>query len=180
MNLIVRIPWEYSLRTCDGLFEEIAYKIILRNICIHHRYFDKTWLKQSNKHTSKWFELMTELVNKGIYTTNRREYITMALHCMYHSMQMENADPQARNEFIDIAKNALIQLESKISNRYLHDIKIYQYKKPVRNANMTSERVYLVQYQMHNLMQTISAQDQLNTLDIDYNFSTQRKWYFLT
>ena len=175
MSLILRVPWTYDKRTCNKLLEEVAYKMILRNICINHRFFDSIWINQPNKCPSKWYGLMVELANKGIYSSNRREHLPMALHCLYNGIQIAVSGNKARDEFLETAKCVLIQLESKISNRYLHDIKIYAYKKPVKYHEIINERVYLVQYQYYDLAQNYTTNDPNPELEIDYNFPMQSK-----
>ena len=176
MSLILRIPWKYDIRTCNEILEENAYKIILHSICIKHRSFDNNWINQANNCPPKWYGLMVELVNKGIYSSNRREHTTMALHCLYNGIQIELSGPTERKEFLETAKRALIQLESKFSNRYLHDIRVYEYKKPVRRLGVINEKVYLIQYQCQNIIQNMLSQECTPVPEIDYNFPMQRKY----
>ena len=175
MSLILRIPWKSDIQTCSEILEENAYKIILRSICIKHRSFDDKWMNQTNKCPSKWYGLMMELVNKGIYSSNRREHTTMALHCLYNGIQIEFSGSTARKEFLDIARRVLAQLESKFSNRYLHDVKVYEYKKPVQYHGVINEKVYLIQHQCHGIMQNMPLPDCIQVPEIDYNFPMQRK-----
>ena len=175
MSLILRVPWKLDAQTSNKIIEEVAYKTILHSICIKHRLFDDNWTRLTNKCPSKWYELWVELVNKGIYSSNRREHAIMALHCMYNGIQLQISGSITRDEFLDTAKRTLIQLESKISNRYLHDLKIYKYKKPARYRGMITEKVYLLQYQCHDIMQDTLIQDRDPVPEIDYNFPMQSK-----
>ena len=139
-----------------------------------HRSFDNNWISQTNKNPSKWYELVIELANKGIYSSNRREHLPMALHCLYNGLQIQVSGNEARNKFLETAKCVLTQLESKFSNRYLHDIKIYAYKKPVKYHEMINEKVFLMQYHCHGIEQSTTNNSKLEP-EIDYNFPMQSK-----
>ena len=155
-----------------------VYKIVLLNIIREHRHFVDTWRHQTCNNLTEWMKLVKEMAHKRIYATNRLEFISMAIHSLCLIIQTGNWSKYEYQEFAELAEAILEQFETKFSNRYLHDIRVYRFKRLVKHQS-NHVVVFLIEYKRVNLNPLTVNEETISNREIDYNFELQSKFHYL-
>ena len=172
MHYVVQMPWTMSRAQDKHMIRIMMCKIILDNICMRHRYFDPKWSDQYASQYSEIEKLVMDLAQREIFSTNRQEQLTIALHCTHLWLK----SPLFRSTTIEnnllLAQRIIEQLESKIGNRYLYDFKVYRLKQMVKNKHKEHCRGYLLMHTIKSL--NVNDQCDSNFVAPDYNFDRIR------
>ena len=174
MSILVQIPWNYNREEEQTIVRAEMLKTVLRNICSRHRFFQHQWQQQSTGLHYKTWELVKEMADNNVFSTNRKEQISIALHCLTMWLNKKNCNQEEYNQILQVGPDILTQLESKSGNRYLHDIRTYRYKQLLKinkgRANNISVRCYLIESHTLNLDYSYHG-PLLSTRSEEYNFS---------
>ena len=173
MSYSVQVPWNYTREREQMIIQAEVLKNVLRNICKQHRFFQQHWLQQRPIEYNEIRQLVRDMVDIQLFMTNRKEQITTALHCLVIWLNYEQYNHEDYVQIMQIGPAILTQLESKMGNRYFHDIRVYRCKQLLkindRSDNKISVRCYLLDSRACKLDYDFNMHS-MTTTNEDYNF----------
>ena len=155
MSHVVQIPWTCNKETEQAIIKAEVIKIVLRNICRQHRYFQNQWQTQHTEQILEIQQLVQDMMHNQIFATNRKEQITIAIHCLFIWLNNKKCSHDDYLQVLQWGPQILTQLESKTGNRFFHDIRIYRCRQLLKiklgQTNKQSVRCYLIESHTHAL-----------------------------
>ena len=148
MSYSVQIPWMYTREHEEVILQAEVLKTILRNICKRHRFYQPQWQMHNTKQQLEIRQLVKDMTDLEVFATNRKEQITTAIHCLIIWLNNKECHYDDYVQILQLGPVILTQLESKIGNRFYHDVRTYRCKQLLKVNKMqggkTSVRCYLI------------------------------------
>ena len=173
MSHRLTLPWNNSKNEDKDMIRTAAKRIILSFICKQHRYYNNKWAAQHTNNLPEIQELVQKFSDFGMYTTNRREQLTIALQCLYIFLKQTPLADLGSSSNCQLLEMILQQLETKFCNRFFHEFKVYRHRKILRTKldkrqRTLCTRVYLLEHQHYPLKCDYTTEIQP---ELDYNFT---------
>ena len=179
MSTTVQIPWYLDKQTEHTIIQAEVMKNVLQTICQQHRFFQAQWLQQNTTQHLEIQELIEIMVRNEVYTTNRKEQISIALHCLHLWLTRGDINHDKYLKINQIGPLILSQLETKAGNRYYHDIKVYRAKNLIKThaqKRIVHVRCYILEKRSVKLDYNYTGgPDATNSTEFNFNNITRSK-----